>query len=939
MLRKIANGFRALFHREREEHELHAELQDYLEHAIEQKVAAGMPRKEALRRARAEMGSAEAIKDYVRDAGWESAIESVWTDLRFAARMTRRTPALTAIIIVTLAAGIGANAALFSVVNAVLLKPLPVKNPDQLVLMVWDWADQQMLMARGYEGSATDNFSAGGHLQGTSFSYLTYKRLLAEKDTFASVIAFAPIEQLNVVADGSAEVATGQYVSGSYYSGLGVPAWRGRMLMEQDDRPGAPPAAVITWRYWQRRFGGEASAIGKQMIVNEVPFTIVGVSPPEFAGTLELHESADISMPISIDPVLHAANPAVGKPGLWWLRLMGRLRPGVSRAQAQARMDAVFQASAIDGWKAGIDASKPKTSAAVPTVYPHLMLAPGAQGDEFDRLRYRQPLGLLMAVVGLVLLVACINVANLLLARSSARQQEFAMRAALGASRWRLARQLLTECVLLALLAGAAGCASAFWTKDILLRWAAWMRGGMEIKASLDVRVLAFTAAISLLTGIVFGLLPALRAGTAHAPARMRAEIGHAGRRRGLAARGLITAQVAVSVVLLGATALFLRTMRNLSTVDAGFDVRNVLVFRVKPETNGYTDANVGALYQRMMERISAIPGVENVSLSRHPLLNFSHRVKRVFVKAGDPNNGDRAEVNVVSPSFFDTMRMPVLVGRKLRDSDTATSTNVVVVNETFARKYFAGANPIGQRFWLDSGGEGTGHPLRQTITAPPNDQPLEIAGVARDAKYTKLRNEVEPTVYQSFRQSPSLQAAFEVRYHGDESTVSPALRAAVQQVDARLPIFDLRTQVEQLEDNTGEERMFANLSSCIGGLTLLLAAVGLYGIMSYNVGQRTAEIGVRMTLGAQPRAVLGMILRDSLAVVVVGLGAGIPLALAAARATSKVLEDLLFGVRATDPVSFSLAAVTLGAVALAASYFPARRAANTDPLVALRRE
>jgi len=936
-LSRFAGGLRALLGKRRTDAELDEELCSYVEAASEEKMRVGMSRADARRAARAEFGSVEAVKDYVRDAGWESAADSMKADLCFAVRIMRRNPSFTAIVLLTLALGIGANTALFTVVNAVLLAPLPVKNPNELTFFVWDWRDNHMWAAQGFNGTATSDNSPTGNLEGTSFPYLTYERMRAEKGAFASVFAFSPIAQLNLIADGIAEVASGQYVTGDYYSGLGVPPWRGRMLTELDDRPGAPPAAVITWRYWQRRFNGEAGALGKIVTINAVKFTIVGVSPPEFVGTLEPGEAADVTIPLATDPLVHPGNASIGKPALWWLRMMARLAPGVGRVQAQARTDAIFQASAIDAWKAD-SAAQTRSGQVDARDYPRLLLTPGARGDQFARRQYRQPLALLMGVVGLALLIACINVANLLLAGSSARQQEFAMRAALGASRWRLIRQLLTESLLLSAMAASLGFILAMWAKAVLLHWASWMRGGAALEAGVDARVLAFTVGISALTGILFGLAPAMRAGATRLLPTVKTQIGVV-HRRALLARLLIVAQVAASLVLLVAAALFLRTLRNLHTVETGFDTNNLLLFRVRPESNGYSAATVGPLYDRMIERLNSIPGVKSVSLSRHPLLSLSHLVLTVWVKPGDPNNGERAEINVISPSFFETMRMPVLLGRPLRDSDTATAARVVVVNQTFARTYFPGVNPIGQRFWLGGGGEGTGNPRRRPGMARPDDNAMEIVGVARDAKYTDLRTRVKPTVYQSYQQSPSLQANFELRYAGSLEAIAPVVRVAVQQVDPRLPIFDLRTQAEQSDASLGEETMFAKLASAMGGLTLLLAAVGLYGIMSNSVRRRTAEIGVRMALGAQQGEVFAMVVRESLVLVAGGLIVGVPAALASTKAASNVLSDLLFGIQPTDPLSLALAVGTMIAVALLAGYVPARRATRVEPMVALRHE
>lgn len=939
MLARLRGGLRALLRRREVEADLDAELRAFLDCATEANLERGMSREEASRAARAEFGSVEAVKDYVRDAGWERLVDGVAADLRFAVRGIRRNPGFSAVMILTLALGIGANTALFTIVDAVLFKPLPVRNPNELALMVWDSQDQRLRWARGYDGSATSDDSLTGNTEGTSFPYLTYERLRTATDTFASVFAFAPIEQLNVIADGDAEVASGQYVTGDYYTGLGVQAYRGRLLTTMDDEPDAAPAAVITWRYWQRRFNAASDAVGKVVTINGVRFTIVGVSPPQFSGVLEFGEGADVTIPVRTDVLIQPTNLSMGKPSLWWLRMMARLQPGVSRRQAQSRVDSIYQQSVVDAWKADPESARGAAAAGAPTVYPHLLLTDGAHGDEFSRRRYRRPLGLLMGVVALVLLIACINVANLLLARNSARQQEFATRTALGAGRWRIARQLLVEALVLAAIAGVAGTVVAVWTKELLLQWSAWIRGGASLDAGIDARVLGFTILISTLTGLLFGLVPAIRVGAVSLTSGARGSVAATDASRMRFGRLLIVVQVAASLVLLVSGALFTRTLRNLHMVETGFDSANVLLFRVKPQATGYTDATVGPLYDRLIERLNTIPGVTGVALSRHPLLSFSHRVGTLWLKAGDAHNGDRIEINVVSPSFFDTMAIRPVMGRKLLQSDTQTAPPVVVVNEAFARAYFAGATAVGQQFLLGRGGEGTGNPNRPENMQRPAGALLEVVGVVADTKYTDLRTRVKPTVYQSYQQSPSLQANFEVRYAGTIAAPAAAVRAAVQQVDARLPVFDLRTQAEQSELSVGEERMFANLSIVMGVVALALASIGLYGIMSYSVRRRTAEIGVRMALGAGRRDVVRMVLGDALTIVIVGLAVGIPLAVAMAKAASATLDDLLYGVQPTDPVSFALAVATLLGVAACAAYLPAIRAARTDPMVALRCE
>ncbi len=863
-------------------------------------------------------------------------VDSLWTDLRLALRMMRRNPGFTAILVLTLALGIGANTALFSVVNAVLLKPLPVRNPEDLAIMVWDAENHGLIIQGGYDGSASSDYSTTGHLQGTSFPYITFERMRQASDTFSDVFAFATGERVNVIADGQADLATGQFVTGDYYQGLGVRAWRGRLLTEADEAGGASPAAVITWRYWQRRFAGDSSALGRVITINNVRFSVVGITPPEFSAAVQLDETADVTLPISTEPLVRPQNPRMTKPGLLWLRIMARLQPGVSRERAQARLDPIFQQSVIDGWNASADIHK-ETLKSDAQDLPHLIVRPGAQGDEFARRQYRAPLEILMVVVGMVLLIACMNAANLLLAKSSGRQQEFVMRVALGARRSRLIRQLLTESMLLSAVAGAVGCLLAFWGKQLLLGWTQWIRGDAVLDANLDLHVLGFTAGVSMLTGILFGMAPGWRASQTQLAPNVKVHIGSAGRTR--VGKILIVSQMATSLVLLVSAGLFVRTLHNLAVVDVGFNRDNLLLFRVDPSANGYQDQSTAILYDRMIERVNSIPGVQATALSRHPLLSFTHIGLAVYLSAGNQHNGEIAEVNTISPGFFDTMRITLLLGRPFQQSDTVSSPLVVVVNQAFVRTYFSNENPIGKKFWLGDGGEGTGWPLRKEMAAPPDEPQMEIVGVTGDTKYTDLRTKIRPTVYRAYAQSPTGTATFEIRYRGEEAAVVNAVRAAVRQVDAQLPIFDVRTQIEQSDESVAQERMFANLSSSMGGLTLLLVAIGLYGILSYSVGRRTMEIGVRMALGAQHSTVVRMILRESFVLAAIGIVIGIPVALGSTRAASVLLSDMLFGVKAADPFNLAFATAVMVGVSLMAGFIPARRAARVDPMIALRSE
>ncbi|HKD92912.1 MAG TPA: ABC transporter permease [Terriglobales bacterium] len=918
-LRKFSKGLQALFRKQRDDQELDDEIGAYVEAAAEKRIQAGSGHEDAYRTTRAEFGSVAAVKDYVRDAGWETWLENLARDLRYALRMLRRTPGFSAIVILTLALGIGANTALFSLVNAVLLRPLAVKDANQLVLLSFRMKPRvRDSYVFGYDGTAR---TIHGVFEGTSFPYLTFQRFSERHDALSDLFGFAQIEQLNVVANSNAEIASGQYASGGYFKGLGLEAWRGRLFTEADDQPGSPPVAVITWQYWQRHFGGEPRVVGMPVTINNVRFTIVGVTPPGFVGTLQFDDTTDVTVPLSTGVLIDARDPQLRQPGNWWVVIMGRLKPGMTREQVQASLEPVFQQSVFDLGKAA-------STAVASADYPHLVVGTGAQGETDDRQRFRQPLIVLMAVVGLVLLIACINVANLLLARSASRQQEIAMRLALGARRSRLLRQLLTESLLLALIAGGVGCLLAYWGKNVLAAWSPF--ADAQLNPALDLRVLSFTVVVSLFTGILFGLAPALRSSRTLFTGAMKSKIGNSEGSRSLAARSLTVTQVGVSLVLLIAAGLFIRTLRNLSQVNVGFDRNNLLLFRVKPQTNGYSSGQVQQLYDLMLEQIARTPGVESVALSRHPLLARSRRQNGIFIP-GRTKEEDSVLINIVSPSFFATMPMPVVLGRALQPSDTGASPKSAVVNQAFVRKYFPDVSAVGQRFWLIEGRQIPGK-------TRPQDS-WEIVGVSRDAKYTDVRTETLPTVYQSYLQEPTEQANFEVRFRGDEASVARAVREAVRQTDSALPIFDVRTQSNQADESLAQERLFARLSSSMSLLALMLAAIGLYGTMSYAVVQRTQEIGIRLALGAQHGDVIWMVLRESLTLVLIGVIVGLPLALAASHAARSIMATLLFGVQTNDPATMLIAILVLGGVALLAGLLPASRAAKTDPMIALRAE
>jgi predicted permease len=846
---------------------------------------------------------------------------SLGQDLRYGSRMLLRNKGFTAVAVLSLALGIGANTALFSLVDAVLLKMLPVSEPQQLVL--FNWFSGARLMYRRHDGSMKRD-PVTKEVTSTSFSYWTFEQLQQTNESLSEVFAFAPIEQLNVNVDEQAEIASGQLISGGYYDGLGVRAMIGRTITRSDDSAQADPVVVITHRYWQRRFNRDSSVIGRTINVNNVAFTVIGVTPPEFFGALQVGETADLSIPISSEPRVRPGSQEMTTSWSWWVRIMGRLKPGVTAEQVRANLEPAFQRSALDGWNSAVARARAQgqISSADPRDTPLLRVGSGSQGLSEARRSYSEPLTILWIVAAAVLLIACANVANLLLARAGARQKEIAVRLAMGASRWRLLRQLLTENVMLALLAGGVGVLFAYLGKDTLLSLRPWGGSELVLDLPIDLRVLGFTIAVSLLTGILFGLAPALRVTRVDlTPALKDNARSLASASRPLLTKALIVVQVSISLVLMIGAALLVRTLNNLEAVDVGFNRENLLLFRVDPLLSGYKSAQIPDLYQRMTERIEAVPGVRSATMSRHPLLSGSSRNSNITA-LGDANQSDEpVYVHNVAANFLDTIEIPLLLGRGLTIHDDARSPKVAVANQAMARKYFGDANPIGRRFVFGS--------------RPENANQIEIVGVVRDVKYTDLRQDIPPTVYTPYLQDTPGQMNFEVRTAGDAAAMAAAIRDAVREVDSNLPLFDVKTQTQQAAESLMQERLFATLSSFFGVLAMLLACVGLYGVMSYGVTRRTNEIGIRMALGATSPRVLSMVMRETMLVV----GIGVVIGLGTAVAVTRLIATMLYGLAPNDPVTITVAVVLMVTVAALAGYIPARRASRVDPMIALRYE
>jgi predicted permease len=762
-----------------------------------------------------------------------------------------------------------------------------------------------------------------------------YRQFLADYKTMVDLLACAPYGRVNVNVDGQAELASAFIASGNYFQLLGIGARMGRTIVPDDDRATAPPVAVISSRYWHSRFASDPNVIGKAVKLNNVPITIVGVLPPEFTGIqYPIAEAPEVTVPLALDTQLNppvapppgqtAQPPRLAQPTYWWLQVMGRLKPGATAAQVQGNLGAVFKHTAragMDAYLTGLtEAERSNSGNRDRTNVPELRVESGARGVYDVGDNDKRSVTILFVVVALVLLIVCANVANLLLSRATSRQKELSVRLSLGATRWRLVRQLLTESVLLAAIGGALGIAVAYWGRALL-------PAGPATAAPLDWRVFGFIAAVTLLTGIVFGIVPALRGTGINVNSALKETSRGVVGTRSLLGRALLVVQVAISLVLLVGAGLFLQTLSNLRRVDVGFDPRNLLLFRVNPALNRYDEARMTQLYTDLLERLNTVPGARGVAFSNPGLLSGSVNSTSFYVQGrtyppGRPQaNDDSRSVHrmVVSPNFFDVMGIPIVLGRALADRDDAKAPKVAVINEAAVRKFFPGENPIGRRFG----------------SSPETSGQIEIVGVLRDARYNSVREAAPATMYVPFRQTRLGGAVFEVRTAGAPASVRGSIREAARQIDSNLPLTDVSTQIEQVERRFEQERLFARAYSLFGGIALALAAIGLFGLMSYNVSRRTNEIGIRIALGAQRGQVLGLVMRESMLLVAAGVVTGLAIAFFAGR----LVTTLLFGLPPRDPFSMIAAVGVMAVVSALAGYLPARRASRVDPMVALHYE
>jgi len=860
----------------------------------------------------------------VRQERIHSWLHSLFSDCRFAFRMLRKSPGFTAVAVLTLALGIGANTAIFSLIDAVLLRSLPVREPHRLVVFQWTAHNSPNLKGHyNYMSCPAANAGATGE-HGCWFSYPMFQQFHSKQDAFSTVAALCGNVGLNLRGNGPASFVQGEMVSGDFFETLGVGPSLGRTLNPSDDTPGAPPVAVLSYGFWQSSFGADPAVVGRTVWLNNVPVTIAGVAAKEFPG-LDPGRARAIWLPLSISsqvgmdlfgsvsgdhPSLQAGDD------IWWIYIVARLKEGISSGQAQAAAGALFYDNVLDKSKELFKVNDA----------PRLVLLPAPQAISGLREQFSTPLAILMTAVGMVLFVACANVAGLMLARSATRQRELAVRLALGAGRARITRQLLTESLILSVTGGVAGILLAYWSVQSLVAFMS--HGGLwpsHLAAHLDLRVLAFTAAASIFTGVLFGLAPTFRSirldltpTLKESPAALATA---ASRSRFLSLGGaLVIAQVALAILVLSGAGLLVRTLQNLKSINPGFDTRNLLLFRMDPSLNGYKGPRSKSLYSELLARIQAISGVLSATYSFDDLLSGNSWITSFGIE-GEVENTSHATLGLnAGPKFFETMGIPLMAGRVFTPQDFSlppdTKWEPAVINEAFARTFFKDRNPLGRRL------TGVGH----------QGSSREIVGIVGDTKFRSLRSEIAPTL---FVPAGGGEAVFEIRTAVDPRTIIPAVRSVVSQLDNNLPLFSMKTESEQIERSLFQERLIARLSSFFGALSLLLACVGLYGLLSYEVTQRTREIGIRMALGARPPDVLRIVVRQGVGLSAVGAIIGILVALGATR----YLASLLYGVRPFDPPTFLAVALLLSLVALAACYIPARRASRVDPLVALRYE
>jgi putative ABC transport system permease protein len=879
--------------------ELDEEIRAHIEMSVRERVERGESPDAARAAARREFGNVGLVKETTRDVwGWVW-IERLAQDVRYGLRMMGRSPGFTIVAVLTLALGIGANTAIFSLVDAVMLRMLPVQHPEELV---------QVVSGNGGSSDATESWLTNA----------IWEALRDRQNIFSGAFAWSRM-QFDLARGGEARIADGIYVSGDYFRTLGVRPAAGRLLTTSDDVRGCTGVAVLSYGFWRAQYGGEQSAVGKMITLEDHPFQIVGVSGPGFTG-MDVGNKFDVAIPICAEESIDGTSNMLDQRSAWWLRVMGRLKPGVSAEKAGARLvslsPAIMTEAAPPDWKADEQRNFLKMN---------LTSLPGGTGISSIRDRYDRPLRTLMMVVGLVLLIACANIASLMLARATGRRKEMAVRLAIGASRWQLIRQLLAECIVLSVAGALLGILFARWGQAMLLRFISTSRESFFLDFALDWRVLGFTAGAALLTGLLFGVLPSLISTRISLSSAMKGTQAEDAERRSRfrPARWIVAAQVALSLALVMVAGLFLRSFTKLMTLDLGFDRTGVLIMNVNARNAHLASGDVSTLFEQILERLQGLPGVISASESVLTPISDNAWSNNIHSDVPHPPSARNAFINYVSPGYFTTLRTPLLSGRDFTNQDTAGSQGVSIINETMAAKFFPGMDAIGRTFTRDNA---------------PGQAPTKnlVVGIVKDAKYRSLRENNRPTAFFPLTQisTPWDRPSFELRTTGPPSAVASAAADATGDVNKEVSV-QFTTVEQQVDDSLTPDRLLATLSGFFGALALLLAMVGLYGVLSYIVVQRRKEIGVRMAIGAGRGDIVRLVLRDVGFVLLVGCTAGVVIA----ELTGRFLSKMLYGIEPHDVATVAIAVALLAAAGVIAGYLPARRAARLDPMAVLREE
>jgi len=917
-MRMLFHKLRSLLQRRRKEEELREELQFHLEEEAEECEAKGLSGEEARAAARRDFGNVTQMQEETRSVWTWTWLEQLGQDCRYGLRTMAGNKTFSLLAVLSLALGIGANTAIYSFMDWLLLRSLPVADPGSLVVFNWRAAagSGRESVVRGVSGSIWRDGEAWR--RSGNFPYPAIEVLRKHgSDVFSSLFTHFPTRRLNVLVKGSAGMARGVWVSGGYFAGLGVVPMAGRLIAPDDDRAGAAPVVVLSHSFSQKRFGDAVSGAGQSILMNNRPFTVVGVTPPDFQG-VDPEFTPDFYVPLLSSQQGDRLEERFVDANYYWVEAMGRLRPGVSMEQAQAALGPVFHRWVEATARNDNERSK----------LPELSLREGKTGIDTMRRQYSRPVYLLLAVAMLILVVACANIANLLLARATARRREMAVRLSIGAGRWRVIRQLLTESVLLSVAGGVLGLALAVWGMQFLTLLMANGSEDFTVRPSLNWRVLGMAFGLALLTGVLFGLMPAVQATRVDVlPALKETRAGQPRSRRwrGVSlSHALVAAQIGICVLMLVGAGLFVRTLRNLQSIQLGFNRENVLLFRMNAKQAGHEGAEIVSFYRNLLTRFGTIPGVSRASAMHHPLLGEGTWSSNVVPLGQEPKPGVFTHVLMVGPDFFSTMQIAVMMGRTMEERDHGGARKVAVVSESYARRYFGDRSPIGERITIRM--------------RPPLQHEVEIIGVAANARYGALKGEFRDIAYVPFEQGsyyPVEEMVFALRTGGDPLRHVQTVRDIVRQADPHVPVTDVKTQAAQMDQMVNQEAIFAQLCTVFAALGLVIACVGLYGTMAYAVERRTGEIGIRMALGAERGDVLRMILREALLLTGAGVGIGLPVALG----TSRLVESFLYGVKPNSWETLVLACGVLLGAMLVAGYVPARRAARIDPMVAVRHE